>query len=187
MSILDIIFMAVGLAMDCLAVSIATGISQGYKSKMALRMAVSFGVFQAMMPFVGFLAGYYFRETIASYSGWIALVILGLLGANMIREDFFSKDKDTPAVNPNKWMGIILLSVATSIDALATGVMFTSFSSRRLCIALLIIGAVSFLFSEIGSRVGAKCGNKFKFHADSIGGLILISIGVKIFVEHYYM
>src|SRR5574344_1601033 len=99
MSILDIIFMAVGLAMDCLAVSIATGISQGYKSKMALRMAVSFGVFQAMMPFIGFLAGYYFRETIAFYSGWIALVILGLLGANMIREDFFSKDKDTPSVN----------------------------------------------------------------------------------------
>jgi putative Mn2+ efflux pump MntP len=183
MGLITIIVIAVGLAMDAFAVSIVSG--SAYKKlevKHAFRVALFFGAFQALMPLIGSLAGMSVREYIAGYDHWIAFGLLSAVGAKMIYESF----KITPArenFNPlNIWV-LLVLSVATSIDALTIGVTL-SFLRVSIAIAVVIIGLVTFVLSYLGVFIGKKFGHFFENKIEAVGGLILIGLGVKIVFEH---
>jgi len=188
MEILDIILISIGLAMDCFAVSIASGIIlKRFQPNVALRMAFMFGLFQGVMPLGGYFAGYYFKSVIEEYDHWVALLILLFLGIKMIKEGLASQDEEderAKTICPLLWSSILMLSLATSIDALATGIVFISFSWERLLLSLFIIGFTSFAFSIGGSYIGARFGKRFNFRIEILGGVILIGIGVKIFLSH---
>ena len=185
-----VILMAFGLAMDCFAVSMAKSTSLGRVSlPNFFAMALSFGIFQGLMPLIGFAAGISFADAIAAYDHWIAFGILAAIGIKMIADDVRQRrncDEDKPACGQepecNKSYGIgivLLLSVATSIDALATGLVFITIFR-----AVLIIGLVSFAMSLTGSLLGSYFGKKIKFRFNILGGIVLIAIGIKILVEH---
>lgn len=188
-----VILMAIGLAMDCFAVSIVKSSSLGRVSlPNFFAMALSFGIFQGLMPLIGFAAGFGFADAIAVYDHWIAFGILAAIGVKMIMDDVKtnscdSEKKDIEAearCGKSYTLGmILLLSVATSIDALATGLVFIS-TPEWICRAVLIIALVSFIMSFAGSVLGAYFGKKIKFRFNIIGGVILIAIGIKILVEH---
>ena len=183
MDIVTIIIMAVGLAMDAFAVSIASGAA--YKQlqvKYALRMAVFFGGFQAVMPLIGALAGLSFKEYIVDYDHWVAFFILAAVGSKMIYESF----KITEAgknYSPSNILVLLALSVATSIDALAIGVTLSLVGSS-IVTAVIVIGLVTFLLSYIGVILGKKFGHIFENKIEVVGGLVLIALGVKILFEH---
>lgn len=182
MSILELIIIAIGLSMDAFAVSICKGLSV---KKVGLghvaNAALWFGGFQALMPLVGFYLGSTFAGYITEVDHWVAFVLLGLIGGNMIREslsnDGCSHDTDFSC---RKMFG---LAIATSIDALAIGVSF-SFLQINIWTAILIIGVVTALFSGMGVVLGKYLGCKFKTRAELVGGLILIALGLKILLEH---
>ena len=188
MNLLTILLLSVALAMDCFAVSISQSacLKQPMWGKWLI-MAMSFGMFQGMMPLLGFYLMQFFADTITAYDHWIAFIILGVLGARMIKEDLIT------AKNPNCDLDedhhhyglgkIFLLALATSIDALATGIVFVPFPNW-LNVAVICIGVVSFLFSLIGTQIGYYVGKRFSFKWGVLGGLILIGIGTKILIEH---
>ena len=186
MNTFDIILLSIGLAMDCLAVSVSTGIS--YKKidyAKAIRMPVMFGLFQGLMPLAGFFLTISFAEFIDSVSHWIALAILAFIGIKMIWEDLHeTEDEIEEKKDLFAWSNVLLLAVATSIDALSTGVIFVPVPDK-LYFAVIIIGITSFLFSIAGLFVGNKIQQAAKLHFGIIGGIILIGIGIKIVVEHY--
>ena len=188
---LEIWLFAIGLAMDCFAVSIASGI---LLKRMQLRpmlvMAISFGFFQALMPLLGWIGASFFSHLIESVDHWIAFAILLFLGWRMVLESF--KDEDCKQeFDPTKLKVVLALAVATSIDALAVGVSF-AFLGIRDCSAILppigIIGFVSFVISMIGLMFGIRfgCGIARKLKAELWGGIILILIGLKILIEHLF-
>ncbi len=183
MGLITIIVIAIGLAMDAFAVSIVSG--SAYKKlevKHAFRVALFFGAFQALMPLIGSLAGMSVREYIAGYDHWVAFGLLSAVGAKMIYESF----KITPArenFNPSNIWVLLVLSVATSIDALAIGVTL-SFLRVSIAMAVVIIGLVTFVLSYLGVFIGKKFGHFFENKIEAVGGLILIGLGVKIVFEH---
>ena len=187
MDLLSVILIAVGLAMDCFAVSTVKGVQ---KSDKAFLMAVFFGLFQGGMPLIGYAAGSAFAETVNRYDHWIALVLLVLIGGKMIWE---SRPSETEMDNGELKMGnggahvtykeLIMLAVATSIDALATGVLFVSMPFLQVMASMGIIAAVSFFFSRLGYRIGSAAGRRLNFNVELLGGLVLIGLGVKIFAE----
>jgi len=183
MELVTIIVIAVGLAMDAFAVSIVSGSAyRELKIKHALRIAVFFGGFQAFMPLIGSLAGLSVKEYIANYDHWIALVLLSAVGAKMIYESF----KITPArqnFDPSNIFVLLILSIATSIDALAVGVTLSLLVSR-IVVAVIIIGAVTFVLSYLGVRLGRKLGHFFESKIQALGGLVLITLGAKILLQH---
>ena len=184
MDILSIIFLAIGLAMDCFAVSIAQGL-QGTRLRSVAVMAVLFGVFQGGMPLIAYFAGSLFADFFTRWSPWIALVLLVLIGGKMLIEAYKeshqpSEDDTRPAVLTLGTM--LVLAVATSIDALSIGVLFIPVP-EVLWLAVSIIAAMSTLFSLIGFWLGRKIGHHLPFNANILGGCILIAIGVKIFIE----
>lgn len=189
MGLFEIILISIGLAMDCFAVSLAGGIIvKKFEWKWVLRMALLFGLFQGIMPLFGYLAGYFFKDLISTYDHWIALLILGFLGIKMIREGAAPQDEENERAKqicPLSWASLLMMSIATSIDALATGIMFVSVPNI-LVFAVCIIAFVSFLFSVLGSYLGTHFGGKFNFRIEILGGVILIAIGLKIFVEHMW-
>lgn len=181
--------LAIGLAMDCFAVSIASGIIMKQRIwRPMLVMAFAFGLFQALMPFGGWLGATAFSHMIKNWDHWIAFAILLFLGGRMIIESF--KDEDCKQeFNPTSPKVVFTLAVATSIDALAVGISFAflginDFSS--ILSPILIIGFVSFAVSLIGLLFGIKCGCGCakKLRAELWGGIILVIIGIKILVEH---
>ncbi len=183
MNTITIILLAVALAMDCFAVSIAKGMAfKTVKLIPILKMALLFGFFQAIMPVLGWTIGIGFRSIIERWDHWIALIILSILGLKMIYEGF-SDGKDEPCEAEQSWKSLILLAIATSIDALATGIMFVPFPQIFLK-AIIIIGATSFIFSVLGNFIGLFFGKKFNFKVEILGGVVLIIIGIKIFAEH---
>lgn len=187
MGIAFIILLAIGLAMDCFAVSVTSGATISKPAfSMRLRMAVLFGLFQAVMPLFGFLAGKGFAQQIQHIDHWLAFGILLIIGGKMIYEDVTSyKKAETGQKTKNmfQWYVLLSLALATSIDALATGLIFVPFENT-IWIAMLIIGLCSFLFSLIGSYFGTYFGRKLRFRAELLGGIILIIIGTKILIEH---
>ena len=184
MSTLTIIFIAVALAMDCFAVSVANGIAlKRVKILPIFKIALLFGLFQGIMPLLGWLAGIGFQSFIEKWDHWIALIILTLLGLKMIHEGLSEKKEATCCYVERGWKSLILIAIATSIDALATGIVFVPFPEIVLK-AVIIIGAVSFLFSVLGNFTGLFLGKKFNLRVEILGGLVLIGIGVKIFIEH---
>ena len=186
MSFLSILIIAIGLAMDCFSISIAKGVVATHDNNRhlpsVLFMAFCFGLFQGMMPLITFFAGSVFAETIDKYDHWIALVLLSVIGLNMIRESF-SNDEEQHTDNNFSITNILLLSVATSIDALATGIIFVP-TPQIIVQAVIIIALTSFVFSLVGFYIGKKAGRHLKINVELIGGIILIAIGVKIFLEH---
>ena len=183
MDILSIILIAVGLAMDCFAVSIAQGLDTNVRDakqqpKVVL-MAFLFGLFQGGMPLIGYFAGTLFADFFRVYAPWIALALLAFIGGKMLIESFQKKE----AHKANWQLGFLLImAVATSIDALATGVIFIP-CPDRLWLGISLIAFVSFLFSLLGCTIGSIFGTRFKLNAELIGGLILICIGLKIWIE----
>lgn len=188
MTTLEIWILAVGLAMDCFAVALTSGIIlKRFKWKTMLTMALAFGFFQGFNPFIGWIGAKYFRHFIEHIDHWIAFGILAFLGTKMIIESF--KKEENRHFNPERLKVILTLAVATSIDALAVGISFacigmTEFS--EILNSLLIIGWVSFLLTLVGLTAGIKCGKAIarKVRADLLGGIILIAIGVKVLIEH---
>ncbi len=185
MDFLSIIIIGTGLAMDCFAVSIGKGMClKKIKWKKAFRMAFLFGLFQAFMPMIGYFGGLTFAKFINAFDHWIAFILLGFIGIKMFIEGLKPIDPHcelTP--NPFKWKVLFTLAIATSIDALATGIVFVPFPDI-IWIAISIIGFISFIFSVIGLYSGFRFKKKFKFNVEIIGGIILFGIGLKILIKH---
>jgi putative Mn2+ efflux pump MntP len=186
MSILEIILIAFGLSMDAFAVSITLGLSvkkPGIKETMI--PGIYFGFFQALMPTIGFFAGFYFTSIVKNFEHWIAFILLGLIGGKMIK-DSLSKDAEDNEENENvfKFTKMIILAIATSIDALAVGVTLAIYKVNIL-MAAIIIGLITFFVSMCGVRIGNVFGIKFKSRAEFVGGAVLILLGIKFIVEHF--
>lgn len=182
MTLLELFIIAVGLSMDAFAVSVCKGLSlQRMRWKHAILAGVYFGGFQAAMPSLGYLLGVQFQNTITSIDHWIAFILLGIIGANMVKEALSKEEEEVDPSFDVKTM--LLLAVATSIDALAVGVTF-AFLKVRIVPAVLFIGVTTFFLSVIGVKVGNVFGSRYKAKAELIGGLILIGMGIKILLEH---
>ena len=172
MGLLELFLIAVGLSMDAFAVSVCKGLSvRTLKAKHAVICGLYFGGFQLLMPLIGFALGVRFQSLITSIDHWIAFVLLGLIGANMVRE---SREHDDESVSDSfRFMTMLPLAVATSIDALAVGVTFAF-------LQVDIVAAVSC----IGVKIGHVFGTKYKSRAELFGGIVLILMGLKILLEH---
>lgn len=183
MNLWTILFIAVGLAMDAFAVSVVTGsLYKEFKLRHALRMALFFGGFQAIMPIIGFLAGLGLQGYIAPYDHWVAFALLCFVGGKMIYESFRIEAAERDR-NPANLAVLLILSFATSIDALAVGITL-SLLRAPIVLAVTIIGLVTFFLSYTGVFIGKRFGHFFESKVEIIGGLILVAIGVKIVIEH---
>ena len=183
MGLLEIILIAIGLSMDAFAVSITLGLSVKKPGiKKMLIPGIYFGFFQTLMPLIGYFAGSYFAGKIQGFDHWIAFVLLGLIGGKMIKESFSKEDEKTNE-NPFQFIKMLLLAIATSIDALAVGITFAFFEVNLLT-TIIIIGLTTFFLSVCGVKIGNVCGAKFKSKAEFLGGVILVLLGVKILIEH---
>lgn len=182
MGIISLFFIALGLAMDAFAVSICKGLAMNrIKVKSAVTIALYFGLFQAGMPVLGYLLGIQFQSKITAIDHWIAFVLLGLIGVNMIREALSKEEEE--ANDSVDFRTMIVLAIATSIDALAVGITF-AFLGTNIVAAAAMIGCVTFVTSLIGVKIGNIFGSRYKSKAELIGGLILILLGTKILLEH---
>lgn len=185
MSIIEIALIGVGLAMDAFAVSICKGLAMRRMNyKKAIIIAAFFGVFQALMPALGYVLGTTFANKIAAIDHWIAFILLGLIGANMIKEAL-SSDDDECQDDSLRLGDLIMLSIATSIDALAVGITF-AFFNVSLLLSVSMIGIITFIICVIGVKVGNVFGEKYKSKAELAGGLILIVMGAKILIDHLF-
>ena len=184
MSLFELFLLAIGLSMDAFAVAICKGLSmQQFNQKHAAIIALYFGAFQALMPAIGYLLGSRFQQSITAYDHWIAFILLALIGGNMVKESF---DHETETSSPSiHFKEMLILAIATSIDALAVGVTF-AFLQVSLIPAVSTIGIITFLISVLGVKVGNVFGTKYKSKAEFAGGLILIVIGGKILIEHLF-
>lgn len=194
MSLITILFTAVALSMDALAVSITKGMTIKKLTKsMSLKIAIAFGFFQGFMPLLGWIMGIGFEKYIKSVDHWIALILLSILGLKMITEFVKSKKEEeldaeleisaTQADEEISNKELLMLSIATSIDALAVGISF-AFLNVNIVPASIIIAVVTFVICLVGVVVGNKVGDIFNGYAELVGGIILILIGLNIFNEH---
>lgn len=179
---LEILLIAIGLAMDAFAVSVYKGLSMKKMNwKKAIIVGLYFGVFQALMPVIGYFLGTTFESLVTKIDHWIAFVLLVAIGANMLKEAFSKNSEDC---NDNvDFKTMIILAIATSIDALAVGITF-AFLQTNIVIASLSIGIITFAISVLGVKIGNKFGDKYEKKAEIAGGLILILMGIKILLEH---
>lgn len=184
MSWIELFLVAVGLSMDAFAVSICKGLSmQKMKWKHAIIIGLYFGIFQAGMPLIGYFLGVQFENKITSIDHWIAFILLGLIGVNMIRE---ALNPDEEEKNDSIGFKVMFgLAVATSIDALAVGVTL-AFLKTKIILAVLFIGITTFIISMLGVKIGNVFGTKYKTKAELFGGILLIFMGIKILIEHLF-
>ena len=181
MDFLSVVLIAIGLAMDAFAVSIAKGMSVGKdKLNSAIMLASLFGGFQALMPVIGWLAGVGLMDVIMGVDHWIAFGLLGFIGAKMIYD---STKKEDPKEEVVTLVAGLTLAVATSIDALMVGLSF-AFLETPILIPIVIIGVVTFALSFVGVMFGSKMGSIFGREVRILGGLILILIGMRILLDH---
>lgn len=182
MGLIELCILSIGLAMDAFAVSVCKGLSMArMKWKNAIIIGAYFGYFQALMPVLGYLLGYNFQDRISNIDHWIAFILLGVIGINMIKEAI-SKENDVHN-DSVKFKDMIVLAIATSIDALAVGITF-AFLNVNLILAISLIGIITFIISVLGVKVGNIFGDKYEKKAEFAGGIILIFLGIKILVEH---
>lgn len=174
--------MAVGLAMDCCAVSAVQGLNQRSWHPRALLMALIFGGFHAGMPIIGYYAGTLFVDFMRVYAPWIALGLLGFLGVKMIWESYFEHKEEKKA--DWKVSNLLLLAIATSVDVLATGLLFVPYP-EWLYPSVLTIGGITACFSLGGYVIGVYVG-KLKLNMELVGGLVLIALGIKIWAESFF-
>ena len=180
MGILELFVLAVGLSMDAFAVSICKGLSLGrIRVKHMCIAGAWFGGFQALMPLIGYYLGSLFAEMITKYDHWIAFVLLLFIGGKMVKESFGDEENVDSSMDVKS---MFILAVATSIDALAVGVTF-AFLKVSIVSAVTFIGAVTFVCSALGVKIGSLFGVRYKSKAELFGGVILVAIGVKILLE----
>ena len=184
MSVLEILILAVGLSMDAFAVSICKGLAvKDISFKKAAIVGLWFGGFQALMPMTGYFLGSSFSNAIQSGDHWVAFILLSLIGANMIREAL-SRDEDAGRDSGSlSFKTMLILAVATSIDALAAGITF-AFLDVDIALAAGMIGCTTCIISMAGVKVGSVFGTKYKSKAELTGGAMLILLGLKILLEH---
>ena len=190
LSFLDIALLSVALAMDCFTVSIVCGIScRRWMPRLMLQMSVLFGVFQALMPLIGWLGTSLFSQYLEAVDHWIAFGLLSFLGGRMIRESVSAGNNEEHHSIPSALTTQLLLAVATSIDALAIGISFACTGYKtvaQLSFPLVVIGVGSFLFSVLGNRLGIRFGIAIRrnLNPELFGGLVLIFIGIKVLLTH---
>lgn len=185
MDLLTLLTLAVGLAMDAFAASICKGLAMREKVlKKGIIVGLWFGGFQALMPTIGFFLGTQFKDQITSIDHWIAFVLLGLIGINMVKEALSNDEEQADDSIAVKEM--FMLAVATSIDALAVGITF-AFLNVHIVSAASMIGVCTFLISFAGVKIGNIFGTKYKSKAELAGGIILILLGFKILFEHLHI
>ena len=181
MDLISIILLAIALSMDAFSVSITRGLVWNCKIKHMILIAVFFGGFQALMPVLGWILGIQLSKYISTIAPWLAFVLLTLIGIKMIYESFKMNKEETCRIFSLK--EILILSIATSIDALAAGVTF-AILNISIIVPILIIGVVTFGLSFLGVYIGKKVGHLFESKIEMVGGLILIALGFKILLEH---
>ncbi len=185
MSFIDIILLAIGVSMDAFAVSIAKGLAtQQLRPKHYFSVALWFGGFQALMPLVGYYVGSHFASIVEYYDHWIAFVLLAIIGGKMIYDTLRGGEEDTTGAD-FRFKTMLVLAIATSIDALAIGVSL-AFLKVDIWSATAFIGITTALFSAFGLHLGNIFGNRYKHGAELLGGIVLVLIGAKILVEHLY-
>ena len=185
MDLLTLLTLAVGLAMDAFAVSICKGLAMREKVlKKGIIVGLWFGGFQALMPTIGFFLGTQFKDQITSIDHWIAFVLLGLIGINMVKEALSNDEEQADDSIAVKEM--FMFAVATSIDALAVGITF-AFLNVHIVSAASMIGVCTFLISFAGVKIGNIFGTKYRSKAELAGGIILILLGFKILFEHLHI
>ena len=185
MGLVEMLLIAVGLAMDAFAVSLGVGATQyAHGFRPAFRLAFHFGLFQMLMPAAGWLAGAAVVEKFAAVDHWIAFGLLALVGGRMVREGL-GKGESHPPRDPSRGLTLIVLCVATSIDALAVGLSLAMLKVRILY-PVLVIGAVTGSLSLVGLKAGKRLGAMFGKRMEVFGGLVLLVIGIRILVEHLY-
>ena len=182
MSFLELIIIAVGVSMDAFAVSICKGLSvRKLRPRHAFSVSLWFGGFQALMPLLGYLLGASFADVVSDYDHWISFVLLAIIGGKMVKESMEAESSD---IAPDfSFRTMLIMAVATSIDALAVGVSF-AFLRVNIWTAVLLIGMTTAAFSGAGIMIGNVFGCRYKSKAELVGGLILVAIGIKILVEH---
>jgi len=184
MDILTLFGIALALAMDAFAVALGTGMNLAtLTGRHLFRLGFHFGLFQALMPVVGWLAGLTIQKQVAAWDHWIAFALLAFVGGKMLKEAFADHDEKRADSDPTRGLSLVLLSVATSIDALAVG-----FSLSMLGVSIwtpaLVIGLVAGVLTVVGMLLGRKAGDQWGPRVEIVGGLVLIGIGVKILAEH---
>jgi putative Mn2+ efflux pump MntP len=192
MGILEMFVIGIGLAMDAFAVSICKGLGTvKLKIKHMIIAGLWFGGFQALMPAIGYFIGSAFSGFVKSIDHWVAFILLSIIGANMLKEAYDKDDEaeDNCCCQEKKedygFRTMIILAIATSIDALAVGVTM-AFLETNIVYALFIIGITTFIIAAIGIKIGNIFGSKYMSKAEFAGGIILILIGVKILIEHLF-
>lgn len=188
MTLLEIFLIGIGLSMDAFAVAICKGLAMPDKvdRKGALLIALYFGVFQAVMPALGWLLGSQFARYVTQMAPWIAFVLLAWIGGSMIRESLSKEEKEEAEMGAVSHKELLVLAVATSIDALAVGVTFSMLElAVSIGAAVALIGCTTFVISLGGVYVGNVFGARYKGKTEFVGGAILILIGVKILLEHF--
>ena len=182
MGLLELILISIGLSMDAFAVSVCKGLSMKKMSwKKAVLIALYFGGFQALMPMIGYFLGSSFESVVTSIDHWIAFILLGIIGGKMIKEAFGPDEENCDDDTSLKTM--VVLAVATSIDALAVGITF-AFLKVNLILSVSLIGIITFILAIFGVKIGNKFGDKYERKAELAGGCILILMGIKILLEH---
>ena len=183
MGFFELVLLAFGLSMDACAVSICKGLSMKKADIKAMSICgLWFGGFQALMPLFGFLLGSLFAEAIEAIDHWVAFILLGIIGINMLKEAFSKEEEEHDADLSPKAM--FVMAVATSIDALAVGISLAMAGDVNIVLAVTLVGVITFAMSAIGVKVGNIFGSRFEKKAQLAGGEILILLGTKILLEH---
>lgn len=195
MDLFTLILLAVGLSMDAFAVSICKGLAiKKLSFRHMLIIGAWFGCFQAIMPMIGYFLGIQFARFVNSFAPWIAFILLLLIGINMIRESFSKEEKEYEETSAIGFKTMLFMAIATSIDALAVGITFAcvpvsiiqATALLNTILAVIIIGITTFIISIVGVKIGNIFGSLYKNKAEFVGGVILILLGIKIIVEHYF-
>ena len=183
MGIGELIVLSLGLGMDAFAVSICKGLSMKKMNwKKALIIGLYFGGFQAIMPVLGYFLSKGFENFVTSIDHWIAFILLSIIGGKMVK-DAFSTENSENCNEGVEFKTMIVLAIATSIDALAVGITF-AFLNVNLILAIALIGSITFFLSVLGTKVGNVFGDRYENKAELFGGVILIFLGIKILLEH---
>lgn len=185
MSIWELLLLALGLSMDAFAVSVCKGLSVKRAGlKQGALCGAWFGGFQALMPLIGFFLGSLFAQAIEAFDHWIAFVLLGLIGGNMLKEAFSKGECENCREADFSFKAMLVMAVATSIDALAVGISLAMAGNVNIWLAVALIGIVTFGLSMAGVKIGNVFGSRYEKKAQLAGGVILILLGTKILLEH---
>ena len=180
----ELLLLAVGVSMDAFAVSVCKGLSMAKSGlKESAICGAWFGGFQALMPLIGFFLGTLFADAIVAFDHWVAFGLLGIIGFNMLKEAFSKEEEETCGCDLS-FKTMLVMAIATSIDALAVGISLAMAGDVNIWLSILLIGITTFSFSGLGVKIGNVFGSRFEQKAQIAGGVILILLGLKILLEH---